>query len=266
MALKVACLTHPGKRRYRLVAEAMAVGVARCGDVPYLHSVSGPKMQLADVAVCYGWKKRAQYIGYPKFVYADLGFWRRDTHYRLVVGGWGPERYVRAGLPSSRLAKLGVDIKPWKEGGDTIIIAGSTGKSCAEHGIAYRSWEMRAAQLLRDSGKRIVYRPKPTDPFKAPLPGVEYDQLPIDESLSGACALVTHHSNAAVHALAAGIPIHCEVGAAAAFSVPMFDIANTPRLDGREQFLADVAWLNWSLDEMRAGEAWAHMKERGLLC
>jgi hypothetical protein len=77
---------------------------------------------------------------------------------------------------------------------------------------------------------------------------------------------VTHHSNTAIDALVEGIPVHCEEGAAAAFSVPLETAANPERLEGREQFIADVSWLNWSVQEMERGESWAHMKERGLVC
>lgn len=266
MSLKVACLVHPTLSRYRKVADAMIFGIARCGDTAYAHSIDAPMLKNADVAVCYGWKRNAQYRDYPRFVYADLGYWHRDTHYRLVAGSWSPDGYVRAQLPRSRLDLLGVSVNPWRTDGDTIVIAGSTGKSCVEHGLGYREWETRVAAQLQGCGKRVVYRPKPTDRNKAPLRGVEYDYGPLAETLARSWALVTHHSNAAVEALVAGVPVHCETGAAAAFSVPLDQIANPPLLEGREQFLADVAWLNWSVDEMRSGAAWAHMKERGLLC
>ena len=54
--------------------------------------------------------------------------------------------------------------------------------------------------------------------------------------------------------------MHCQTGAATAFSVPLEAMADPPRLDVREQFLADVAWLQWTLDEMRSGECWAHLR------
>lgn len=266
MALRAACLTHPAQRRYRWVAEAMIEGIRRAGDVAYSHSINLAIMRQANVGVCYGWKRRASFLGYPRFVYADLGYWQRETHYRLVVGAWSPERYVRAGLPHTRLDQLGVEIQPVRMGGDTIIIAGSTMKSCIAHGIQYRAWETEMAERLQGCGKRVVYRPKPRDLHKSPIPGAGYDIAPIEESLSRACALITHHSNAAIDALVEGVPVHCVTGAAAAFSVPLSEIANAEMPPGRVQFLADVSWLNWSLDEMRSGAAWIHMKERGLLC
>lgn len=265
MALVVACLTSPAQKRYRLIAEAMAAGIARCGDRAKLVSMHG-QHEAADVGVMYGWKRHAKLERYPRFVYADLGYWHRDRYYRLAAGGWGPESYVRAGLPTVRFESLGLQVKPWREEGTGIIVAGATAKAAIEHGLGYTQWERQAIAQLQGCGRPVVYRPKPNDPMAAPLPGAGYDTRPISEALSSAWAWVTHHSNSAVDALLAGIPVHCEIGAAAAMSVPLDQIAAAPLPVGREQFLADVAWLQWTVEEMRSGEAWAHLKERGLVC
>lgn len=265
MAVTVACLTSPAQRRYRLIAEAMAAGINRCGDRASLVSVYAPH-HAADVGVMYGWKRHQQLQRYARFVYADLGYWQRDNYYRLAVGGWGPERYVCAGLPASRLEALGLQLKPWREQGNEIIVAGATAKAAGEHGLGYMEWERRAVARLRECGRKVVYRPKPNDRLAQPIAGAGYDTRPISEALANAWALVTHHSNSAVDALLAGIPVHCEIGAAAAMSVPLDQIGEAPLVEGREQFLADVAWLQWTLDEMRSGEAWAHLKDRGLVC
>lgn len=258
--MKVACLLTFGNRRYRLIADAMAKGIMRCGDQAVLSPVAATPN--ADVAVIYGWKYHAHLKGYPRFVYADLGFWQRADYYRVTAGGWGPESYVHAGLSSERLRSFGVEVQPWNEAGSVILLVGSSRKSAHHHGFDYMQWERQAAQRLKDAGHRVVYRPKPSDKERQPIPGVGYDESPLEESLSRAAAVVTHHSNVAVQALAAGVPVHCVTGAAAAFSVPMDRL--TERREGREQFLADVAWLQWSLEEMRSGACWAHLKERGL--
>jgi hypothetical protein len=250
-----------GNRRYRHIAEAMSLGIAKCGDQSVIcHAASTPN---ADAAVMYGWKLSHFVKQYPQFAYADLGYWHRKDYYRLTVNGWGSESYVKAGLPAERLKSLGVRIEPWQEGGDEILIVGSSRKSALQHGFQYMEWERNAAKALECSGKRVVYRPKPTDLERIPIDGIGYDERPLEEALAKACLVVTHHSNVAVQALAAGVPVHCVTGAGAAFSVPLGDFT---RLEGREQFLADVAWLQWSLDEMRNGTCWAHIKERGLMC
>lgn len=94
----------------------------------------------ADAAVMYGWKLSAHLKRYPQFVYADLGYWKRDTHYRMVANGWGPESYVRAGMPDDRLTSFGVSVAPWRDGRE-VIVAGATRKSCIQHGYPYMQWE-----------------------------------------------------------------------------------------------------------------------------
>lgn len=264
MRLRVACIFSSRQRRYKDIAHAMAAGIRACGDFPVLRPLGHPPGG-EDVGVMYGWKHRAHLQRYRQWLYADLGYWERKTHYRICVGDWSPHRYVSAGLPASRLEALGVEVKPWRQGGDKVLLLGAQAKSMREHGYRYMQWETATAKRLLHLGLSVVYRPKPNDPEKAPMniDGVAYDDGPLDAALERAKLVVAHHSNAAIDALVAGVPVHCETGVAAAFSVP---IRAEPELRyGREQFLADVAWLQWSLDEMRSGAAWAHLKERGVI-
>lgn len=260
MAITVACLQHPGAKRYERIAQAMYAGVLANGDRPMMVMHSAPAN--ADVAVMYGWKLSASLRKYPQFIYADLGYWQRETHYRMTVGAWSPEKYVRAGLPDSRLRSLGVRIRPWKSG-EQVLLIGASDKAVREHGFGYMQWERAMAERLRGLGHSVLYRPKPSDPRRCPIPGTSYDTGSLSTAFAKAKAVVAHHSNVCVEALAAGLPVHCVTGAAAAMSVPIESLET--RRDGREQFLADVAWLQWSVDEIRRGDFWAHMKERGLV-
>lgn len=264
MAITVACLTRAAQCRYRRIAEAMAEGIAKCGDIPFILEMGSPRID-ATVAVSFGWKHHRYLEEYPQFVYADLGYWERDRYYRLSVGDWSPHRYVRAGLPMDRLRTFGLVPKPWRTSGTEIVVAGSTMKAAADHGMEYMAWERQAVERLRDCGVPVVYRPKPSDADAVPIDGVPFDRRPIGEALGSAWGWVTHHSNSAVDALLAGVPVHCETGAAAAFSVPLETMASPELLGGRRQFLSDVAWLQWTLDEMRSGAAWMHLKELRLI-
>lgn len=253
--MDVAVLIRPGHRRSRLIGEAMVQGIHAAGDTV---RVNAPK---ADVVVSYGWKRQAEYRRYPAFVYADLGYWERENYHRFSVNDWSPHRYVRRSLPAERFERLGLRVKPWRQAGREIVVAGHSFKSAQDHGMQYQAWERAVIAQLQGLGLEVVYRPKPNDPFAQDIAGVRTDRRPISEALEAAHAWVTHHSNSAVDALLAGVPVHCETGAAAAFSVPLEDIADPPLLEGREQFLADVAWLQWTFDEMRSGECWRHLRE-----
>lgn len=263
MVIQATCLSISRLSRYRRVADAMSEGIQACGDRAAIREVgqSGP----GTVGVGYGWKHSAHLKKFPRFIYADLGYWQRDRYYRITANGWGSESYVKAGLPADRFNALGLKIQPWKSGKE-ILIAGSSEKSCTQHGFRYMEWEAKTAQALNGLGYEVVYRPKPTDPNARPLHGFRFDRRPLDQALASAHALVTHHSNTSIDALLAGVPVHCVTGAAAAFSVPLDQIAKPPKLPGREQFLYDVAWLQWTEDEMRSGALWSHLKERGLVC
>jgi hypothetical protein len=262
VGLRVACLIS-GLSRYKEVARAMAEGISKCGDRATF--IWNNDIAYADVAVMYGWKHRDRLFRFPQFVYADLGYWNRTDYYRLCVNSWGPEKYVKAGLPSGRFESLGVTIKPWRTEGKEIIVMGASEKAMPQHGYGYMKWEVKTLRACEKFGKRVVFRPKPKDQSKHPVNGYGYDERPLDVALQNAWAVVAHHSNAALDALVAGVPVHCEKGAAAAFSVPFESLADPVLLPGREQFLADVAWLQWTAAEMRSGEAWAHLKERRLI-
>lgn len=252
--MDVVCLATGNRARSKRIASAMMQGMQRAGD-----RVVPPGR--AQCCVGYGWKFHRQYQQYPSYAYADLGYWERDSYYRFAVNGWSPEKYVRQGLSSKRFDRLGLEIKPWQTGGEEIIVAGSTAKACADHRIPYQGWELRVIEQLKATGRPVVYRPKPNDASATEIGGVPMDRRPIKEALQSAYAVVTHHSNTAIDALLAGIPVHCETGAAAAFSVPLDQIGEAPRMPGREQFLFDVAWLQWTLEEMKSGDCWRHLRK-----
>jgi hypothetical protein len=80
----------------------------------------------------------------------------------------------------------------------------------------------------------------------------------LQADLQGAWALVTHMSAAANEALLAGVPVFLTGRCAA---TPMesgpLSMIEQPRLpDGREEWAAGLAAMQWTLDEMRAGMAW----------
>lgn len=263
--MKVACLMLDGRARYRKIATAMAQGIAHYGDEAVLRQAREPALAGADCALMYGWARKDVLRRYRQFVYFDIGYWERDSYYRFGVNRWSSHGIVGGGGSPERLNSLGIKILPWRTTGDEIIVAGQSAKAATEHGFRYGEWERLMVERLAGCGKRIVYRPKPNDLRAQPIAGTVFDRRPLGEALASAWAVATHHSNVAIDALVAGVPVYCELGAGAAFSVPFEALADPPLRPGREQFLADTAYLQWTLDEMRSGECWAYMRGRGLV-
>jgi hypothetical protein len=159
-------------------------------------------------------------------------------------------------MPSDRLDASNVQLLPETGRGNSIaLIAGMSAKSAKVHGYRQGDWEREAARIVKAQGWEARQRPKATS-----RSGV---QVPIGMALQCCGLLVTHHSNCAVDALIAGVPVWARAGVGELVS-PTFCPApgNAYRLTtaARRMVLADVAYAQWTVPEMRSGAAWEFMK------
>lgn len=258
-SITVTCYRNGKQPNYELIALAMHHGIRRMGDDPRLTLTTTHRE--ADVGLIYGWKHHDLLYKHRRFLYADLGYWSRETHWRFAANAWSPNKHMRRGMPADRFRSLGVNVLP-EHGGKYVLVLGATMKSCFDHGLHYMSWERRACEALLSQGAKVLYRPKPKDKAAKPIDGTEYAQSAnLGELFAQASLVVAHHSNACVEAIAAGCSVHCEQGAASLRSVPLTDWKAPKLIPGREQFLCDVAYTQWTVEEMRNGKAWNHMRK-----
>lgn len=268
--------------RSRVVCEAMRAGIAATGDrviQMFTDQWSGP---IAETAVFYGLEPPLQRIfdEYRKpgrrAVYVDLGYWGRreggrwSGYHKVVVNSRHPSAYFQARRHErSRIEHLGVQVRPWRRGGGYILLAGMGDKGALAEGYQPEQWERWAIEEIRKVTDRpIMYRPKPSWKRAKPIAGVGFSHRDekIEAVLKRAHSVVTHHSNVAVDGLVAGIPAFCWSGVAAGLSLQelsQIERRHTP--DGREQWIADIAWTQWSIAEMAQGLPWRHLKGEGLV-
>ncbi len=181
----------------------------------------------------------------------DLGYWDRHGSFRVSVNAEHPtpelmRDYGERPCPFT----LREDSDP----NGHILLIGMGRKSRIWH----HGYEQEMLRRARDAypGKRIVYRPKPNN--EAP-PGIDCPHSrggPIEQDLLGASLVVCNHSNVAIDACIAGVPVVCDGGAAQALYGN--DISN-PRTVSREQrmqFLQRLTWWQWSSSQIRHGEFW----------
>lgn len=234
-----------------------------------------------DVAIFYGLAAgldrilRDYQASRRKAVYIDLGYWNRrkrtrwDGFHKMAVNSRHPTDYLMNRPHNAhRFERHGVQIRPWRENGTHILVAGMSAKAAAAEGLQAHQWERATINRLRELTDRpIVYRPKPSWAEAKPLEGSIFDSTtPLDEALLNCHAVVTHHSNVAVDALLAGVPCICPGGAASLLSAhALEDIENPPMPDGREQWAFNLAWTQWSVDEMAAGLAFRYLVDEELV-
>lgn len=266
------CHYDPKNWRSKTVALAMYDGCKALGIEA--KAIAGFESRQGDVGIAYGWAHPRLFNEYFQagghFVYVDLGWWdRKPTNdklggfHKLSVDGREPTAYFRKCLPEDRFKRLGIKIEPRRTGGGHILVAGMSEKSARTRGLKPEEWEYRTIATLRRiyPGMRIVYRPKPSWPDARPLLGAEYSapNQPLAQVLQDCMGVVTHHSNVAVDALVAGVTISTDGGVAVEASTPI-DQLHCPQLyNDRESLLADIAYLQWTVREMRTGAALGHL-------
>jgi hypothetical protein len=177
----------------------------------------------------------------------DLAYWNRDTHCRFTVNADHPVRLMD--VPGDRWnGELRNDADP----AGPVVIVGMGRKSRRQLGFAGLSWEQKALRRVRAAypEREPVFRPK--------KPGESLDcrtvDGPIEDTLRGASLVVCRHSNVAVDACIAGIPVVCEGGAAATLYGNDLMAPADPSPDERRGFLQRLAYWQWQPSE--ASEAW----------
>tara|TARA_B000000609_G_C24127788_1_gene323491 strand:- start:358 stop:1101 length:744 start_codon:yes stop_codon:yes gene_type:complete len=211
----------------------------------------------------------AQRQGKPVIV-LEVGGIKRGTTWKVGINGINREAYFGPkGNDDTRVKKLGLKLKPWKYNNEQgeIIIACQHNKS---HQWRYQkpvqTWLYESIDLIRQyTNRKIIVRPHPRDPIQ----GVQHEfknvtlQVPshipntyddFDFDTSNAYAVVNWSSNPATQAVMQGVPVY--VGPdSLAFDVGCPNLAsiNAPVMPDRTQWLNDIAYTEWTIEEISEG-------------
>ncbi|MBI3315706.1 MAG: hypothetical protein HYZ87_01855 [Candidatus Omnitrophica bacterium] len=202
--------------------------------------------------------------------YVNRGWNDAGAHYRFSVNSFHPLHYFQKDPhPSDRWEKLGIDRLPRQNGGKYIVYASIPQKSANWHGFNAIEYAEKVIQKIKSITDRpIVYRPRKVKEPPPPIPGTlySYNRCTIREELKDAYALVTYASNAAADAILAGVPAFV-LGPGIARPVANTDLNALddpyfPPDEKRAQWCYDLAYCQWSIDEMREGLAWKELKDK----
>lgn len=210
---------------------------------------------MRELLVMYGSgasdRKKAVEAHRGNWVAFDLGYWDRQNSFRVSVNSEHPrpEQMLDFG-PRWHPTELRDDFDP----NGHIVLVGMGRKSRIWHQDYERT---RLAEIRKAYPKRrIVYRPKPGNESAL---GIDCEQMTgqnITDVLRGASLVVCRHSNVAIDACIAGIPVVCDSGAAA--WLYRSDL-NNPRMVSRDErlmFLQRLAWWQWTREQIMRGEFW----------
>lgn len=181
----------------------------------------------------------------------DLGYWDRESALRMSINNFHPtakqlaysEGRLRSPQPRHELRE---DADP----NGQILLIGLGPKACLLYGLKPYQWETQMLQAIRDRfpGVGIVWRPKGHRPLPFNNLTISHDE-PIEEALKGKRMVVCRHSNVAVDAAVAGVPVWCSDGAARA----IYGETEHPTREARAKFLEQLEWWNWAPEEAQEG-------------
>jgi hypothetical protein len=181
----------------------------------------------------------------------DLGYWDRPEGLRLSIDAMHPTPAQLAATPA--VGRRGFELREDANPAGPVLLVGLGPKSVYAYGLG-RPLEWETAKLAdlrqRFPGRQVVWRPK--GDRAVPLQDLPLRHaMPIDEALRGCSLVVCRHSNVAVDACIAGVPVECDDGAAAA----LYRGNPAPKREQRQDFLSRLSWWNWTRFE--AADAWS---------
>lgn len=235
----------------------------------------------ADLVIMWGINpefEQARLLNKPVLM-IDFPYWNREKKklgnefYKVSLNGQHPTPYImnEKHNPRRYYQTLGPHLRPWRTSGRYIMIAGMGVKAAQYYGYSLGGWETKIAQVIqRYTNMPIIYRPKPGQKPIVRIHDTTLDsgQFPIEQAMDNCHAVVCHHGNPTVTALARGIPIFMNgaIGAASHLASFDFDSLLKPKFfDNRQQFFNNISHWQWSVKEITSGAVLQSYLDRGLL-
>lgn len=149
--------------------------------------------------------------------------------------------------------------KPWRAGGNHVLICGQVAGDAALWGVDFRRWATQQARDLVQRGWHVRYRPHPFTLKSGDRwcpQGAKFSDKPYGEDLADAAFVVTFNSTAGVESVLAGIPAVTFDNGAMAWPVTTHSLDDAPVRPDRMPWAHDLAWSCWLPAEIESGDAW----------
>jgi hypothetical protein len=244
--------------------QAIESGLLRCGFA-LAASIKAPQLHKDDWLVLWNrkagveeaeaedWERRGGSV-----IVMENGYLAKvdKTMYAISVGQHNGAGWFPVG-DEDRFTKLGFEIKPWREGGEYVLV-------CAQRGIGSKlmasppGWDRKMAESL----KKIILLPVKVRSH----PGNFVAKVPLVTDLAKAESCVIWSSGSGVRALVEGVPVNysaphwvCEQAAISwrarhGGGVPVCDLY-------RKEALHRMSHGQWHVDEITTGEPFARILE-----
>lgn len=208
----------------------------------------------------------------------EVGGIQRGVTWKVALNGINRDAYFgpRKRNTDERAKELGLQLKPWNDKGEYVLICGQHDKSLQWVDMPSMSqWVMDTIETIQRNSKRpIIFRPHPRCRLEAierqyqnvyrqepmQIPGT-YDDF--DMKFSNIWATVSWSSNPGIHSVINGVPAFTGPSSLA-FDVALQDIRQIedPLYCDRTQWLNDYAHTEYTIEEISSGIPLKHLTSK----
>lgn len=226
-----------------------------------------PQVEMdADFVVCWSWRtgQRIRQNGFNKPILVMERGYLGDRMNVWTSLGWdglnGRARFPDAQDNGERFWRHhGHLAREWEMvDGYWLIIGQVLGDTALQH-VDFNGWLRQTMGALGRLGADYRFRPHPEAVRRRqefPVPQAIWHGGTLDEAFAGAAAVVTFNSNTGVEAVLAGVPTVTFDEGAMAWPVTSHSLFEPLVMPDRAEWFRDMAWRQWTLDEIASGAAW----------
>lgn len=262
--MQIRCYVNTKQPHHCLHAEALQAGMRRHGHAASINQLED--YQPSDLAVMWGHRRetimRSQRASGLDYLVMERGYIGDRMHWTsLGFNGLNGCAEFIGNSDDSRGRQFHTLLQPWvdeREAEYYLICGQVLGDASLAH-VDYPAWVQSLPKEW--NGLPVLFRPHPlgahhfvTDKPKS--------RGSLEESLRKAKAVWTFNSNSAVDALINGVPAVTADPGSMVYSQTATSIDEALIYPDRTRLLNQLAWCQWTLEELRDGTAWDHVKQR----
>jgi hypothetical protein len=253
-------LITTGSSHQTTAMEALSKGIDEKTSIINVNRLS-PTM--ADTCVCWGVRHMNLLKPYyKKIVVIERGYFNdRMTHYSFGVGGLnGNADFNNANSKPDRWIKHGTGLHTWNRNGEYYLVMGQVSGDMSISGINIDAWYRKITdELLEKTDMPVYFRPHPLS--RQYGSGLSIMNGSLSDALSGACGVITYNSNSGVDAILSGAPTMAQDRGSMTWDICAKSVNQLLDYDypDRSQWAYNLAYTQWTLDELKDGTAWNHL-------
>lgn len=212
-------------------------------------------------------------------VVMEVGGLKRNTTWKMGINGINRDAdFANQTFDNKRWPLFNIEMKPWKQTGNVIIICGQHDTSQQwKKNPRMSNWiEQQIKEIRKYSQKPILIRPHPRNNFdfdekkytnvrikKPQRDWTTYDDTDFKKTLKSTWSVVNHSSNPAIESVINGIPVFVSE------SSLCYDVGNAnlsdiekPAMPSRLTWANKLSYTEWTTQEIRDGLPWARIRQR----